>query len=201
MGYIGMCHCEGYGFQAVYSRIGYINQSVWVQNRVSFFRKLISWLKILRYKVLFWLDCASDLSTFWKTATLGQGGIQGVQSSTGQQNSADLALVYKDKGSRVPAVRLHPKIPKVLPLPSYFCRSLRQVPPPPSQTHLVFTNHYVPWNNTFINACYTSYHECNVMQNLPYAFSTNLFLAPLSKRPGLNMLVFGYCIFFKDSST
>ena len=24
MGYIGMCHCEGYGFQAVYSRIGYI---------------------------------------------------------------------------------------------------------------------------------------------------------------------------------
>ena len=30
MGYIGMCHCEGYGFQAVYSGIGYINQSVWV---------------------------------------------------------------------------------------------------------------------------------------------------------------------------
>ena len=30
MGYIGMCCCEGYGFQAVYSRIGYINQSVWV---------------------------------------------------------------------------------------------------------------------------------------------------------------------------
>ena len=47
MGYIGMCRCEGYGFQAVYSRIGFINQSVWVKNRVSFFRKLISWLKIL----------------------------------------------------------------------------------------------------------------------------------------------------------
>ena len=30
MGYIGMCRCEGYGFQAVYSRIGYINQTVWV---------------------------------------------------------------------------------------------------------------------------------------------------------------------------
>ena len=30
MGYIGMCCCEGYGFQAVYSRIGYVNQSVWV---------------------------------------------------------------------------------------------------------------------------------------------------------------------------
>ena len=30
MGYMGMCHCEGYGFQAVYSRIGYIIQSVWV---------------------------------------------------------------------------------------------------------------------------------------------------------------------------
>ena len=27
MGHIGMCRCEGYGFQAVYSRIGYINQS------------------------------------------------------------------------------------------------------------------------------------------------------------------------------
>ena len=25
MGYIGMCRCEGYGFQAVYSSIGYIN--------------------------------------------------------------------------------------------------------------------------------------------------------------------------------
>ena len=30
MGYIDMSRCEGYGFQAVYSRIGYINQSVWV---------------------------------------------------------------------------------------------------------------------------------------------------------------------------
>ena len=26
--YIGMCRCEGYGFQAVSSRIGYINQSL-----------------------------------------------------------------------------------------------------------------------------------------------------------------------------
>ena len=42
MGYIGMCHCEGYGFQAVYSRMGYINQSVWVLNRVLFFSKLTS---------------------------------------------------------------------------------------------------------------------------------------------------------------
>ena len=25
MSYIGMCRCEGYGFQAPYSRIGYIN--------------------------------------------------------------------------------------------------------------------------------------------------------------------------------
>ena len=30
MGYIDMCRSEGYGFQAVYSSIGYINQSVWV---------------------------------------------------------------------------------------------------------------------------------------------------------------------------
>ena len=27
-GYIGMCSCEGYGFQAVYSGIAYINQRV-----------------------------------------------------------------------------------------------------------------------------------------------------------------------------
>ena len=30
MGYMGMCRCEGYGFQALYSRIGYINQGIWV---------------------------------------------------------------------------------------------------------------------------------------------------------------------------
>ena len=30
MGYMGMCRSKGYGFQAVYSSIGYINQSVWV---------------------------------------------------------------------------------------------------------------------------------------------------------------------------
>ena len=28
VGYIGMCRCEGNGFQAVYCRTGYINQSV-----------------------------------------------------------------------------------------------------------------------------------------------------------------------------
>ena len=47
MGHIGMCRCEGYGFQAVYSSIGYINQSVWGYNRLSFLTKLTSWLKIL----------------------------------------------------------------------------------------------------------------------------------------------------------
>ena len=78
MGYIGMCRCEGYGFQAFYSRIGYINQSVWVQNRVSFFRKLISWLKIL--------------SRLGKQL-LQDRGIWGVYSSIGWQNSADLQAV------------------------------------------------------------------------------------------------------------
>ena len=29
VGYIGMCRCEGHGFQAVHSGIGYINQRVW----------------------------------------------------------------------------------------------------------------------------------------------------------------------------
>ena len=39
MGHMVMCRCEGYGFQAVYSSIGYINQSIWS----------------LWYKALFWL--------------------------------------------------------------------------------------------------------------------------------------------------
>ena len=30
MGYVGMCRPEGYGFQAVYSGIGYVTQRVWV---------------------------------------------------------------------------------------------------------------------------------------------------------------------------
>ena len=94
MGYIGMCRCEGYVFQAVHSKIGYINQSGWVQNRVSFYRKLISWLKILsrlegnrelplkhikksnRQVEIYatQLILAKLCSSFWKTATLGQGG-------------------------------------------------------------------------------------------------------------------------------
>ena len=94
-----MCRCEGYGFQAVYSRIGYINQSVWVQNRVSLFRKLISWLKIL--------------SRLGKQL-LQDRGILRVYSSIGQQNSAELALV-KVKGSSVSAAHPHPEIPKVHP--------------------------------------------------------------------------------------
>ena len=28
MGYIGMCRCEGYGFQAVHSGVGYLKQRV-----------------------------------------------------------------------------------------------------------------------------------------------------------------------------
>ena len=43
---LGMSRCERYGFQAVYSEIGHINQRVSVYNRVSFSRKLINWLKI-----------------------------------------------------------------------------------------------------------------------------------------------------------
>ena len=81
MGYIGMCRCEGYGFHAAYTGIRYINQRVWVQNRVSFSRKLINWLKkelplknIKTKSVLVWLDYASDLSSFWIKATLGKGG-------------------------------------------------------------------------------------------------------------------------------
>ena len=45
MGYIGRCCCEGYVFQATYPGIGCRNHRVWVQNRVSFSSKQISWLK------------------------------------------------------------------------------------------------------------------------------------------------------------
>ena len=47
MGYVSLCGCEGYSFQAVYSRTGFINQGVWVYNRELFFTKLASWLEIL----------------------------------------------------------------------------------------------------------------------------------------------------------
>ena len=40
MGFIGMFHSEGYGFQALYSRIGYKES---LCSRI----KLINWLKIL----------------------------------------------------------------------------------------------------------------------------------------------------------
>ena len=43
VGYIGMRHPKGCGFQTVYSRAGYKNQRVWVYNRVSFSWKLINW--------------------------------------------------------------------------------------------------------------------------------------------------------------
>ena len=42
MGYIDMSGCERNDIQTVYSRIGYINQRVWVLNKVSFSRKLIN---------------------------------------------------------------------------------------------------------------------------------------------------------------
>ena len=82
---IQVCRYEGYGFQAVYSGIGYINQRVWVQNRVSFSRKLINWLKIL-VQTRETGNCHSKIykisnrfcfgSSFWKSATLGQAGFR-----------------------------------------------------------------------------------------------------------------------------
>ena len=83
MGYTGMYCCEWYGFQAVYSGIGFIiDQKVWVQ--IIGYRFLVedvgldqgNWELALKNikkikSVLFWLGCASDLSSFWKTANLG----------------------------------------------------------------------------------------------------------------------------------
>ena len=45
--YVGMCRCEGYGFQTVWSGVGYRNQGVLVENRVSITGKLICGVKIL----------------------------------------------------------------------------------------------------------------------------------------------------------
>ena len=78
MGYIGRCRCEGYGFQAFYSGMRYINQRVRVifqetDQLIEDF-SLTSGNRKLKLKLklkLFWLDCASDVRTFWKTATIG----------------------------------------------------------------------------------------------------------------------------------
>ena len=82
MGYIGMCRYEGYVFQAVYSGIGHINQTVWVQDRVSFSRKRINQLKIL-VQVRETGNCHSQVYEMYKLkftqlslkATLGQGDL------------------------------------------------------------------------------------------------------------------------------
>ena len=109
MGYIGMCCCcEGYGFQAVYSRIGNINQNIWVQNWVSFFRKLISWLQILT-------RLGKQLLCLYQSKLPKSP----LSQSLGQQNLADLALVWV-MGSRVPVALPHPEIPKVPPPPVFY---------------------------------------------------------------------------------
>ena len=121
------CRCEGYGFQAFYSGIGCINQRVWVQNRVSFSSKLINWLKILVFNcklgkpgiatqehrkknqigMVFWLDCASDLSIFQKTATLEYGEFG--EFSLVQGSKIQLNQLWFS----IPAEHPHPKIPEV----------------------------------------------------------------------------------------
>ena len=69
-GLYGYVRCEGYGFQAVYSRVAFR-----IGFHFSFFRKLISWLKILsRLGIVlqgFVLARLCDFGSFWKTATLG----------------------------------------------------------------------------------------------------------------------------------
>ena len=99
MGYIVMCHCEGYDFQAVYSGIGYINQSTYVQNRVSFSRKLINWLKILVYTL--------------------QGNPELPLKNIKKIKSANLYLYNSAySATQDPSGTPHPKIPKVTP-PNY----------------------------------------------------------------------------------
>ena len=51
--------------------------------------------------VLFWLNCAGDLSSFWKTTT-----------NLGSKISVEPALVWA-KDSRFPTAHPHPETPKV----------------------------------------------------------------------------------------
>ena len=136
MGYIGMCCCEGYGFQAVYSSIGYKNQSVWVQNRVSFFTKLrkprIATQKYQKMKSasLNFHDSASTalIDDYHKTVLDIMNCQKSVSGKQLVQNRGDLRSLLQYRvakfsrtssgigGSRVPAAHPHPEIPKV-PLP------------------------------------------------------------------------------------
>ena len=134
MGYIGMCRCEEYGFQAVYSGKGYINQRVWFQNRVSFSRKQVNWLKILFQNRETW-NCHSKIQKkkigfvlaglcqspqwFLENSYSGMGrgwGFGEFSLVLGQQNSREQALV-QTKGARVPAAHPHSKITKLPPPP------------------------------------------------------------------------------------
>ena len=67
---------------------------------------------------LFWLDCTSDLRSFWtqlpQDCTEGEEGGGRWLFGELSQNSAELALVQAE-GSRVPAANPYPKIPKVPP--------------------------------------------------------------------------------------
>ena len=80
MGHIGMCRCEGYNFHAVYSSIEYINQIVWVENWLSFYKELTSWLKIL--------------SRLRKPGIVTQKYKQMKSASLNFHNSASTALIH-----------------------------------------------------------------------------------------------------------
>ena len=116
---LGMCRHEGCGFQTPDSYTLSQSKLVWVQKRVSFSRKLIDWLTIL-VQAKRTGNCRlkkqkNQISKFKFTqpkrySTIG--GIWGVQSCIGQQNSAELSLVQA-KGSQghIPT----PKFPKLTP--------------------------------------------------------------------------------------
>ena len=53
MGYTGMCHCEGYGFQAVYSGIEYTNQRVCNGNRTEWSPIRYVIIRVMRESDLF----------------------------------------------------------------------------------------------------------------------------------------------------
>ena len=134
MGYIGMCHCEGYGFQAVHSGIGCINQSAQVQNRVSLFFQATDQL-------------VEDLS-------LHSSAKPGIATQKYKKiKSANLYLCNSAySATQDPSGTPHPKIPKVTP------------PPPPNykQETKELENQTTILVKTFGTLCVSS--EGNVIQ-------------------------------------
>ena len=120
MGYIGICRCEGYGFQAVYSRIGLIGKSGRLGLEQGIIFQLTDQLvedfiqtRDCSIRFCFGQTVLVTSVVFWKTSTLGQrrfGEFTLVQGSKIQLNQ----LWYR---LRVPGSQRHIPTQKFLKYP------------------------------------------------------------------------------------